>query len=118
MESSRVSIPVQDKTAVSGEPITLICIVSGKPAPEVYWTKQQSRFEANDGSNLKIEKTTISDSGNYTCHAVNAAGEDSRTVNVDIWSPAMITTQGKFFKNRFPLSFLKVIRSITEKFKY
>ena len=47
----------------AGDDIKLTCLVSGKPEPEVYWTKNEQRIEPNKGSNLIIYSASLSDAG-------------------------------------------------------
>ncbi|XP_061383001.1 leucine-rich repeat and fibronectin type III domain-containing protein 1-like protein isoform X2 [Danaus plexippus] len=81
---------------IEGEEVTLICQVSGVPAPRVRWIRS-GRLLANttissnlnsgrifllrsegQTSNLTIKSADIQDSGQYTCNAENRAENNSR----------------------------------------
>lgn len=66
--------------------MSLQCAAEGIPKPAITWVKDgrpvagQQRAEIlNEGRLLQIRKVKVSDTGRYTCIAVNAAGQaDSR----------------------------------------
>lgn len=66
--------------------MSLQCAAEGIPKPAITWAKDgrpvagQQRAEIlNEGRLLQIRKVKVSDTGRYTCIAVNAAGQaDSR----------------------------------------
>lgn len=97
LEPAEVSTSQSNISAIVGESCVLQCAASGKPEPEIYWTKGLQKIMPNVGSNLKLQSVTETDSGVYICHAVNSAGEGSVSVTVDIWIPAKITTTGQTF---------------------
>lgn len=80
---------LQPITTMDGQMITFTCKVTGKPRPEVTWYRNGKLIEENkdvsityleDGTcTLAINETFPEDSGDYTCKAVNAAGEVSTT---------------------------------------
>lgn len=69
-----------------GGDVTLQCAAEGIPRPAVTWLKDgrpisvQHRAKIlNEGRLLQIKNAKVSDTGRYTCVAVNAAGQaDSR----------------------------------------
>ncbi|XP_032515203.2 uncharacterized protein LOC116768570 isoform X1 [Danaus plexippus] len=87
---------------IEGEEVTLICQVSGVPAPRVRWIRS-GRLLANttissnlnsgrifllrsegQTSNLTIKSADIQDSGQYTCNAENRAGKAEVVLNLTI----------------------------------
>ncbi|XP_066291277.1 WAP, Kazal, immunoglobulin, Kunitz and NTR domain-containing protein 1-like [Branchiostoma lanceolatum] len=68
--------------------ITLECLVSGVPTPTIFWQKQGDtnilgpgnsfhHFEVSEKGTLTISYIQVEDEGNYTCMAVNVAGDIS-----------------------------------------
>ncbi|XP_026752331.2 leucine-rich repeat-containing protein 24 [Galleria mellonella] len=86
---------------VEGEEVTLVCRVSGVPAPRVRWIRagrllaNTTATNVNSGrtfmlrsegktSNLTIKSTDIQDTGSYTCNAENRAGKAEVTLSLVI----------------------------------
>ncbi|XP_041450431.1 basement membrane-specific heparan sulfate proteoglycan core protein isoform X4 [Drosophila obscura] len=78
-----------------GDELNLECLASGYPNPSVQWSPkgQQPETETSLGVNrdlgsntayLKIYRVSLADAGIYTCSGVNEAGNDERSVRVDI----------------------------------
>uniref|UniRef100_A0A0N5BTT3 Hemicentin-1 n=1 Tax=Strongyloides papillosus TaxID=174720 RepID=A0A0N5BTT3_STREA len=70
-------------------------LLEGTPTPKFYWYKNgkklsQTRYLKLLSNKVMIHSAAESDSGNYTCKAVNDAGEDEGTSSVLIGSPASI----------------------------
>ncbi|XP_074159959.1 cell adhesion molecule-related/down-regulated by oncogenes isoform X2 [Sminthopsis crassicaudata] len=80
----------QSLAAISHNPVTLECVVSGVPASQVQWLKDghSSLLGSNWRklySNLVTDSIAPSDAGNYSCVVGNKSGELTRvtyTVNV------------------------------------
>ncbi|KAJ2950033.1 hypothetical protein O0L34_g11371 [Tuta absoluta] len=91
-----VSAVTTQYKSVEGDEVTLVCRVSGIPAPRVRWvragrllantTPTNNINNVNSGrtfmlrseghtSNLTIQATDIQDAGSYTCNAENRAGK-------------------------------------------
>ncbi|MFT7807944.1 striated muscle preferentially expressed protein kinase isoform X2 [Arapaima gigas] len=75
--------PLQDTAAWAGSEVQLVCIVSGTPAPEVTWKKDDVEIKsssthvvkaAGEKHSLLIKRTEASDAGMYAVMAVNRAG--------------------------------------------
>ncbi|XP_022197176.1 zwei Ig domain protein zig-2 isoform X2 [Nilaparvata lugens] len=73
---------------VIGNDITLQCIISGNPVPDLFWLDKDekliengadSRFKILEGGDLLIRKLRWSDMGSYTCIAQNSAGQAKET---------------------------------------
>jgi len=79
----KVTVPLKDRSVPDGVKVTLSCSVSGKPYPNIRWTKNNK--EICDKNILKenviglcrivIKKTRGSDAGVYKCIASNDIGE-------------------------------------------
>ena len=52
--------------------VTLLCPVTGCPAPEITWYKDNVAIST--GPNMVIQAATLSDRGFYACKAVNEYG--------------------------------------------
>ncbi|XP_047392849.1 matrix-remodeling-associated protein 5 [Sciurus carolinensis] len=71
-----------------GEVATLTCAAKGEPVPRVTWLSPTHRlipassdkYRVFDDGTLLIQKAQRADSGNYTCLVRNRAGEDRKTV--------------------------------------
>ena len=72
------------KTVAEGENIALMCLFTGIPPPVVYWEKDGNVLtpignrrvdNSQDGlSQLRIDFSTPTDAGEYTCVVTNLAG--------------------------------------------
>ncbi|XP_072468614.1 coiled-coil domain-containing protein 141 isoform X2 [Notamacropus eugenii] len=73
-----------------GEDLILHCAVSGRPRPNVIWSKDNVQVAAGDiniqklGDNYYLFKKNVmlSDTGEYICFARNAVGEASCSANI------------------------------------
>ncbi|XP_055962583.1 hemicentin-1 [Sorex fumeus] len=82
-----------------GENVELVCQASGFPAPNLRWLRDGKLLQVREaerarvtveGSTLSILGARASDSGKYTCVATNAAGEEDRVFNVNVYAPPAI----------------------------
>ena len=84
---------------MSGENLTVVCRGSANPSPVIQWFRGDQQLGVGDQSSLTIlqstEDTTTSSqltvtgfisekAGVYSCVAVNALGNDSRSFQVNI----------------------------------
>ncbi|KAI1293738.1 Titin [Halotydeus destructor] len=78
---------------VEGNNAHFECRVLGTPRPQVYWARQGIQVESNERRHIEydpetavcsltIKQMTLDDDGEYTCTAVNDAGEASLTINI------------------------------------
>lgn len=75
-----------------GEVATVACDAKGDPVPRVSWLSPTNRlipassdkYRVFEDGTLLIQKAQRSDSGNYTCVVRNSAGEDRKTVWVQV----------------------------------
>ncbi|KFO28580.1 Hemicentin-1 [Fukomys damarensis] len=85
-------------TVVVNNPVRLECEARGIPAPSLTWLKDGSPVSSfangiqilSGGRILALTSAQISDSGRYTCVAVNAAGEKQRDVDLSVYVPPNI----------------------------
>ncbi|XP_014802303.1 PREDICTED: hemicentin-1 [Calidris pugnax] len=86
-------------SALLGETIQLVCNANGVPTPVVQWLKDGKTVASDnlqrirvtpDGSTLNIVRALSSDTGKYTCVATNAAGEEDRIFNLNVYVPPTI----------------------------
>ncbi|KOB77775.1 Lacunin, partial [Operophtera brumata] len=77
-------------TSISaGAELSLPCDVDGYPEPRVTWTKDGAQLAPTDrmwitDTRLTIPRATISDSGEYRCHASNQYSTHSSTVQINV----------------------------------
>ncbi len=71
-----------DVAVTKGSDVTLQCAAEGVPRPAVTWLKdgrpitgQHGAKVLNEGRLLHIKDAKVSDTGRYTCIAVNVAGQ-------------------------------------------
>ena len=94
-----------------GNPVKLLCCLSGKPSPKVYWFKSGNPISEIDPHynleyscgvcTLEIKSCYLSDAGNFKCRAENALGFDETlcSVNVEgtVFNKKKLITQLKVF---------------------
>ena len=84
-------LEISGKTTVhEGSNLHLICNASGKPEPNITWTKekpgnQQNTVVVQEGKVLNITNINRTDAGNYTCTAYNGFGKpENQKVYVNV----------------------------------
>ena len=81
--------PQSNSVISKGEPLSLSCIASGFPVPNVTWLvdgmgmASSPRLSVN-GSYFSIQSAIVNDSGVYTCVAVNTVGSTSHSINIEV----------------------------------
>ena len=76
------------RTVHEGSNLQLACVASGRPEPNITWTKEKPGNQGNtgvvqDGKVLTITNINRTDAGDYTCRAYNGFGKpENRTVYV------------------------------------
>ena len=74
----------KDRSIVAGSSVTLLCDVAGNPNPEIYWEFMGRRLVSTPDGNLTIDDARLSDTGQYTCVAVNSVGEARLNTKIDV----------------------------------
>ncbi|KAG9473293.1 hypothetical protein GDO78_019504 [Eleutherodactylus coqui] len=85
-------------TFLVNERVWLECNATGFPSPALMWLKDKVPVSTasaglrilEQGRILSISAVHVSDSGIYTCVAVNSAGEDSQTTELQVYVPPSI----------------------------
>lgn len=80
-----------DVTVTKGGDVTLQCAAEGVPRPAVTWLKdgrpitgQHGAKVQNEGRLLQIKDAKVSDTGRYTCIAVNVAGQADSKYDISV----------------------------------
>ncbi|KAK5869646.1 hypothetical protein PBY51_024348 [Eleginops maclovinus] len=83
-----------------GGDVTLQCAAEGVPRPAITWLKdgrpitgQNGAKVLNEGRLLKIKDAKVSDTGRYTCIAVNVAGQADSKHDISVHVPPSIIGQ-------------------------
>uniref|UniRef100_A0A3B3BIE7 Hemicentin 1 n=1 Tax=Oryzias melastigma TaxID=30732 RepID=A0A3B3BIE7_ORYME len=84
------------------ESIQMVCQAQGAPVPTIQWLKDgkavnhtgRRELVSPDGSRLTVVKAHPDDSGKYTCVATNAAGEEDRIFNLNVYPPVIVGNNG------------------------
>ncbi|XP_078083679.1 hemicentin-1-like [Mustelus asterias] len=90
-------------TVLVNQPTELQCEASGIPAPKITWAKDTiplSKVSGRlklllEGQILSIASARFSDSGRYSCVAVNPAGEAQREIHLQVHLPPSILGDGQ-----------------------
>ncbi|XP_035503877.2 obscurin isoform X2 [Scophthalmus maximus] len=81
-----VQVPTEDLCVEPGQQATFTAIITGRPAPQIQWYKDEEELAANENveivqhgarCSLTIACSEGEDSGIYTCFAYNNSGHDS-----------------------------------------
>uniref|UniRef100_A0A8C6L964 Ig-like domain-containing protein n=1 Tax=Nothobranchius furzeri TaxID=105023 RepID=A0A8C6L964_NOTFU len=81
-----------ERSVVLHKSISLECISSGIPPPNITWLKDGRPVDTTM-EHLKVAR--LEDSGKYTCLATNAAGEAQQNVQLSIHEPPSISSSGQ-----------------------
>uniref|UniRef100_A0A3P9M5Z2 Hemicentin 1 n=1 Tax=Oryzias latipes TaxID=8090 RepID=A0A3P9M5Z2_ORYLA len=84
------------------ESIQMVCQAQGAPVPTIQWLKDGKAVNRTghrgllspDGSRLTVVRAHPDDSGKYTCVATNAAGEEDRIFNLNVYPPVIVGNSG------------------------
>ncbi|XP_053737549.1 hemicentin-1 isoform X1 [Synchiropus splendidus] len=95
-----------DVIVTTGGDVSLQCLADGVPRPAVSWMKdgrpiagQQGAKVSNEGRLLQIKNAKVSDTGRYTCIAVNVAGQADSKHDVSVHVPPSIIGKVHFPEN-------------------
>ncbi|XP_004706727.1 hemicentin-1 [Echinops telfairi] len=91
----------ENVTVVVNNFISLTCEVSGFPPPDLGWLKNEQPISPNTnalilpgGRTLQIIRARVSDGGEYTCIAINQAGESKKKISLTVYVPPSIKDHG------------------------
>ncbi|XP_027579260.2 hemicentin-1 [Pipra filicauda] len=80
-----------------GTPVTLDCESNAIPPPVITWYKNRLSISESahveilaDGQTLRIKGAEVSDTGQYTCRAINIAGRDDKNFHLNVYVPPSI----------------------------
>ncbi|GCC29770.1 hypothetical protein chiPu_0008212 [Chiloscyllium punctatum] len=89
-------------SVVVNNPVVLACEASGIPLPSITWLKNGQPISLNGafrilsgGWILRLMHPAVEDSGRYSCVVTNAAGEDSKSFNLNVLVPPSIVNEDK-----------------------
>ncbi|XP_053178575.1 hemicentin-1 [Scomber japonicus] len=95
-----------DIIVTKGGDVTLQCAAEGVPRPAISWLKdgrpitgQHGAKVLNEGRLLTIKDAKVSDTGRYTCIAVNVAGQADSKHDISVHVPPNIIGQIQFPEN-------------------
>ncbi|XP_071821894.1 hemicentin-1-like isoform X3 [Apostichopus japonicus] len=78
--------------------VSFPCVAEGNPRPTTTWLKDGQELQPRDGRHLISSDGTLvitmahsEDTGVYTCQTSNLAGEDTKTVTLEVLVPPSIT---------------------------
>ncbi|XP_053098888.1 hemicentin-1 isoform X3 [Hemicordylus capensis] len=87
----------EEMTVVKGNPASFMCLVDGTPTPSISWLKDGHPLNLgfhvtleNQGMALHIAKSDADDTGQYTCLAINEAGEVKKHFTLKVLEPPHI----------------------------
>ncbi|KAK7889296.1 hypothetical protein WMY93_024856 [Mugilogobius chulae] len=96
----------EDITVIKGGDLSLQCAAEGVPRPAVTWLKdgrpitgQHGAKVLNEGRLLQIKDAKVSDTGRYTCIAVNVAGQVDSKHDISVHVPPTILGEVQFPDN-------------------
>ena len=89
-----VGFPSSVRSVVVGEDLVVSCTAEGRPTPGILWRKNNTVLNSSQSENililssngrseLTITNVTNSDSGEYSCTAVNPFGNDTHFFQVN-----------------------------------
>ncbi|KAF6032030.1 HMCN1 [Bugula neritina] len=91
----------KDINVIQGFGAKLLCPAQGSPPPRIIWSKDGAVLTGNelgiilnDDGSLDIPIAQVSDSGRYTCRAVNDAGDVSLDIEFSVYVPPSFGTSG------------------------
>ncbi|XP_075415669.1 hemicentin-2 [Tenrec ecaudatus] len=91
----RITGPTSEEvTTILNSSVSLPCDAHAHPSPEVTWYKDSQALTLGEeifllpGTHtLQLARAQLSDSGIYTCEALNAAGQDQKLVQLSVLVP-------------------------------
>ncbi|XP_063057327.1 hemicentin-1 isoform X2 [Engraulis encrasicolus] len=88
-------------SVVMNQPTSLVCDVTGSPAPVITWYKDDVQVLPSSnvqivqqGKVLRLQKAAVADAGRYSCKAINIAGSTEKDFHLDVLIPPSIVGTG------------------------
>ncbi|KAL2089466.1 hypothetical protein ACEWY4_014154 [Coilia grayii] len=88
-------------SVVMNQPTSLVCDVTGSPAPVITWYKDNVQVLPSgnvqivqQGKVLRLQKAAVADAGRYSCRAINVAGSTEKDFHLDVLIPPSIVGTG------------------------
>ena len=79
----KVDISGASNLIIEGNSVNLTCkVVEGRPEPQITWLKNNTLHRQS--LSLFFSEITKGDEGWYTCKAENAAGFDTKDINISV----------------------------------
>nr|XP_018668081.2 hemicentin-1 [Ciona intestinalis] len=93
--------PLVNLTSTLGNPVTLDCDVYAVPTATITWMKDGRIVQSNNrvtilsgGTSLQISESAVHDTGSYSCHVTNVAGNAKKQQNLVVHvPPSLVTSQ-------------------------
>ncbi|XP_028823701.1 hemicentin-1 isoform X1 [Denticeps clupeoides] len=88
-------------SVITDQATSLVCDVTGIPTPVITWYKDgllvvpsSSVQILQTGKTLRLQKTSVSDGGRYSCRATNVAGSTEKDFHLNVLVPPSISGTG------------------------
>lgn len=111
ISAPQVTLSSSELTVNKSNSASLMCSVSGNPAPQVVWSRMNgvlpsSRAKVTSDGLMQIDDVRLEDSGNYKCVAQNILGWRAKVARLVVQSRPKVTLS-------FGPSYVEIRRNIT-----
>nr|XP_058962211.1 vascular endothelial growth factor receptor 3-like isoform X2 [Pocillopora verrucosa] len=102
----KVDISGASNLIIEGNSVNLTCkVVEGRPEPQITWLKNNTL--QGQSLSLFFSEITKEDEGRYTCKAENAAGFDTKDIDISVKVPPRVSDELRNFTIAFNSTFTK-----------
>lgn len=128
--SGRPTVNIQQKTysSVSGQDVTISCVVSSNPTASISWifistgnsqtqiTTSNAKYSlttSSGGSSLVVRNSNSGDSGTYRCTATNTVGSASDSASLTVSgsrSHRVLEQNSNYISVYFPWGFISLVK--------